>query len=724
MEPIRAEQFAFLASQGLDPASLKINGRPPKTVAYLAQVSPDWLPLFTAYLAALDEQHPGRGFSQYWKLIRLFENRNPVHLQGITSLDDLKKAIGELVSAKHLKNKLEQTSRTDEAASYVRAVTLLDGEVLPVFRQMSEALRTFLRQNESNHLKIMKTGQGPADLSRRQRERLAALAVASTSLHGILDVMSGLTDHSEFARLEAKEFFARFQDKLAKAREAAAELDAALLSYGDAWRASRMYAKGGGGDWEAVEEATARWSSLSVERLNTAGRTFKEAAEACGIWAREKANLIHRAEEIGFFDHQTAGVVLQLADTFSDLALTAGASQKYLGPIALGFAGLKALKSGLRTVWQVSKDWDVTSEYVVANVPVGVRVSFRGTEENRTARRTAEAAIEKLGQASDAFQSEGITGEVGKGLGSVAAHVPDQALDGVLDRIAHGLEALPQSSHLDRVPGVSEALAAPKVARDVSRLVYEKVDVITDPAAVRQARQAVERCLGPLVLDDLDTLCSSVEVLVHGDNTMKIAFPDLVTGERRVGWLDSFMNFQDEKDRFGPMSLWVCSTARQADLDGTLNWKFPADAQVHWDRLMFLDAQSRGDRIVFVYSGEVTYTRAGGCAAPHTEVTIEFDAGDYEFIAVEVRDLLVEERGEVLRLAAMELEALSMALPSIPDGCVLTELADRSFFLDENHPLLAPHPPAEVQHLSWAGFLTVVAEWNDWVRQGYVRDGT
>ncbi|MFE3762339.1 hypothetical protein ACFXPI_11300 [Streptomyces sp. NPDC059104] len=723
MEPIHAEQFAFLARQGLDPASLRISGRPPRTVAYLAQTGPEWLPLFTAYLAALDEQHPGRDFSQHWKLARMFENRNPVHLQGIGSFDDLKKAIGELVSAKHIKNKLEQQGKTQEAASYVRSVAVLDNEVLPVFRKMTEALRTYLRQEESNHLKIMKTGQGPDALARRQRERLAALAVASTSLHGILDVMSGLSDHPDFARLEAKEFFARFRAKLEEAREAAAELDAALLSYRDAWRASRAYAKGGGGDWEAAEDATARWSSLSVEHLNSAGRAFKEAAEACGIWAREKANLIHRAEEIGFFDHQSAGVVLQLADTFSDLALTAGASQKYLGPVALGFAGLKALKSGLRTVWQVSKDWDVTTEYIVANVPVGVRVSFRGSEENRTARRAAEAAIETLGQASEAFRAEGITGDLGKGLGTVAAHVPDRALDGVLDRIAHGLDALPQSSHLDRLPGVSEALAAPKVAREVSRLVYEKVDVITDPEAVREARQAVERCLGPLVLDDLDALCSSVEVLVHGDNTLKIAFPDLVTGERRVGWLDSFMNFQDEKDRFGPMSLWVCSTARQADLDGTLNWKFPADAQVHWDRLMFIDAQNRGDRIVFVYHGEVTYGRAGGCDAPGTEVTIEFDAGDYEFISVEVKDLLAEERGEVLRLAAMELETLAMALPSIPDGCVLTELADRSFFLDESHPLLSPHPPAEVQNLSWNGFLTVVAEWNDWVRQGYVRAG-
>ncbi|MFJ7209273.1 hypothetical protein ACIQWR_37785 [Streptomyces sp. NPDC098789] len=720
MEPRTAKDFAFLAEQGIDPSAFDLHGEPPKTVAYLSQAQPDWVPLFTTFLASVAERHPSRGFLETWALVRRFENRNPAHLKGISGAGDIRQAIGEITSAQNIKNMLAQREQPYGFAAYRKAVDSLDVEVLPIFRDMSRSLKTFLKTDESAHRAIMTAGQDPAVLARTQQKQLATLVLATGSLRRMLDAMSALTDQSAFTTLEGKEFFARFSAELAAADQETTELEAALQAAVDAQRASRDHARTGQGRWDEIDAVAGGWTAASLTRFNTAALAFRRATVACAIWAREKANHIHRADEIGFFDHQTAGVVLHLADTVADLALTAGTTMKFLGPVALGFAGLKSLKSGVETIWRISKDWEVTEAYIVENVPRDTRVSFSGANEHRTARDVADETFGHLETASSAFGAEGAVHGLGAGFEALSTHIPGDPVDTALSGIGQALENLPDSSHLAHIPVVSEAMAAPKAVKQLSRMVYEKVDVITDPAAVAEARATVERCLGPLVQDSLDSLCSTVEVLVHGENTMKVAFRDLITGERRVGWLDNFMNFQDEKDQFGPMSLWVRFTAQQADRGNTLNWKFPRDAEICWDRLMFIDAHTEGTAMTFVYSGDVTYGRPGGGPAPDTRVTIEFDSGNHEYIAVEVQDRLTDDRVDLLRLAAMELQALSMQ-PENSGQALLTELPDRSFHLDDGQPPLKDGGPAEVQGLEWESFLMALGHWNDWVAQGLVR---
>ncbi|MFK0222922.1 hypothetical protein ACIQWN_32630 [Streptomyces vinaceus] len=707
-----------------DPASLDLGTPRPKTSAYMAQRHRAWVPVFDAHLSAVAKAYPGRGFTEAWQLVTTFENRYPSLRHGINDFESLQKAVGELTSAHYIKNRIERRRESEKGAAYLQAVQTLDKEFLPVFRTMAQALRKYLAQDPSNHLKIMKSGTGdtPDLFYRRLRLKLAALSVASLSLRDVLDALTVLKGHAAFTELEAGDRFKTFSNKLKDASKAADDLDTSLFAYADDLKAARAYEQSGR-EWEAVDIAVGKCNSDSIALWSRAVEAFEEAANACASWAREKANQIHRNEKLNLFEHPTAGAVLQLADTVSDLALTVGAAQKYLGPVAVGFAALKTVKSGLRTVWQISQDWQVTVDYIVANVPTGIEVSFLGTDKEAGAkkpRKMVEGTIDKMGDAYSALRAAS-PDAVGHGLDNVSPHLPGQAVDGLVGPVAGFLNAAPSPSHLAQVPGVNIAVESVKAVKDMSRSRYDKVQVITDPDKAKTSMDVVRRCLGPLLRDDFDTLSSSLEILVEGENTLKVAFADLVTGERRVGWLDGFMNFQDEKEALGPMSLWVRQLAERADLEKTLHRKSPCDAEIDWSSLFFLDARRDGNRATFLYNCQVTFPRMIHYEGVSTTLAIDFEMGYYEQITLTVTDVLCEDRLSLLRLGSMELEALSMALTEIPEGKALAENSDRTFQFAKAHPLVV-NPPSYVQGVEWATFQLMVADWNEWVQEGYVPD--
>ncbi|MFJ9605818.1 hypothetical protein ACIRS1_05595 [Kitasatospora sp. NPDC101176] len=724
-DTLRPEQFAFLASAGIHPATLDLSQALPKSVGHLTAQRPELVPVFDAFITALEGQDPSTDFVAGWKYVRDYERSYRAWFKEADGVSGLTKAFTEVFSAEYLRRVKESYTEQEQKEgfdTYRAWLKVLDTRVLPPFAYMAAALRTYLDQSPTSGLDIMKAAYPDGRHLETYRRRLAALVVAHEQMDGVLDAMAGLAAYERFGELQGKEYFAKFVRTLARARSALERLLEDIAACADAHAAAMAYTDESGG-WEAMELVLAQSSAQCVVRANETGRLFADTVDACHTWAREKANLINQAQRSGHLDHEVAGFIAHTANTVADLGIKAGACQHQLGPIAWAFTAVGLVKAGATKAWELSNDWGVTVSMIVEAAGKDLNIGL--THVNASTADGGRRVRSVIGTAADTVKYESYAGEVVKAADTAAQHLHRAGLADYAGKVVQGMEQATHTSHVLQIPGVSQALSVPAAAREFSKLVYEVVDVVdpADTAAVENVQEVVRACLGPLFLYDFTSMIDTVEPLGSEGSTLMVRFADPLTGDQRTGWLDGFMNFVDESEGLGAVALWALEAARQAEQAGTADSVFPSDASpVAWDRMMFTGAEQDGVRMTFTYTGTVRFARCPDFPVDDVELRIEFDSGQHAYLGWTCGDPWAEDRVAFLREAALELEGHTLADPELPDNPLTEDPGSHRFVLDPDNPVTVRlrANSTEVNDVSWEAFNAYLEEWNEWVGKGYI----